>query len=225
MSENSKDELDIIKNNDNQENYKTISHNSSLNSNKFDYEDDEFIKSVNNIAKVSNMASLSRNIYSSESEDLFQYQKNKTSASSSEIRNQKFSNFQKKLSELSQNLNPILVVNSLSPTKKKKMASFKMVEKTKYKKMFDTQEFNARRVDQETITGRERRDAYGNIIKKKNRKKIKVSFIDQINEEQPLVNVVDIESYKKYNFIIGMPKEDHIKKNQATSNCQCCIMF
>ena len=105
------------------------------------------------------------------------------------------------------------------------MASFKMVEKTKYKKMFDIQEFNARRVDQETITGRERRDAYGNIIKKKNRKKIKVSFIDQINEEQPLVNVVDIESYKKYNFIIGMPKEDHIKKNQVTSNCQCCIMF
>ena len=49
--------------------------------------------------------------------------------------------------------------------------------------------------------------------------------MDQLHEDQPLVNVIDIESFKKYNFIIGMPKEDNIKSTNVNSNCQCCIMF
>ena len=123
--------------------------------------------------------------------------------------------------------NQILVVNnSLSPTKKKKVSSFKMVEKSKYKKIFDANDFNSRRVEQETITGKERKDAFGNEIKKRNIKKFKVSFIDEIYKDQPLAKIIDIESFKKYNFIVGMPKEEHIKGTHINaSNCQCCLIF
>ena len=223
MSENSKmEELDVIKDNNNSPNFQLISNNSVSSSKKSNDEMDELFKSVNKIGLISKMSSLSRNLHNSESDDLYQYQKNKISSSSTEIRTK---NGSKKMSDNSSVPNQLLIVNSLSPTKKKKITSFKMVEKSKYKKLFDVQDFNLRRVDQETITGRERRDAFGNIIKKKNKRKIKVSFADELKENQPLANVIDIESFKKYNIIIGMPKEDHIKNNHVNSNCQCCVMF
>ena len=108
-------------------------------------------------------------------------------------------------------------------SKNKKFSSFKMVEKLKYnnKKALNIYETEQKKGDDESITARERRDAFGNIIKKKNRKNIKVSFIDEINEEQPLVNVIDIESYKNFNIILGMSKEENIN-DKITNNCQCC---
>ena len=55
---------------------------------------------------------------------------------------------------------------------------------------------------------------------------MKVSFIDEIHEDQPLAKIIDIESFKKYNFIVGMPKEEHIKGTHINaSNCQCCLIF
>ena len=51
-----------------------------------------------------------------------------------------------------------------------------------------------------------------------------LSFADEIDEDKPLASVIDIESYKNYNYIFGMPKEDTINKNIST-NCQCCILF
>ena len=222
MSENSKmEELDVIKDNSNSPNFQMISNNSLSSSNKSNNDVDDLYKSVNNIARISKMSSLSRNLYNSESDDLFKYQKNKISSSSTEIRTK---NGSKKVSNNSTVPNSVLVVNNLSPTKKKKLSSFKMIEKSKYKKIFDAQEFNARRVDPETTTGRERRDAFGNVIKKKNKRKIKVSFLDEIKENQPLADIIDIESFKRYNIIIGMPKDDN-SKNNGSSNCQCCMIF
>ena len=78
--------------------------------------------------------------------------------------------------------------------------------------------------EEEIVTGRERRDVYGNLICKKNRRKVRVTFADEIDEDKPLASVIDIESYKNYNYIFGMPKEDTINKNIST-NCQCCILF
>ena len=219
MSENSKMESDVIKDDDDSQNYKKIANNSLSNLNKSNEEEEDLYKSLNTIAKIPKFPLLSRNLHNSESEDLIQYQKNKFCSSSTELRTKHGS---KKMSDNSTIPNNVIVQNSLSPSKKKK--SFKMIEKSKYK-IFDKQDFNARRVDQETLTGRERRDAFGSIIKKKNKRKIKVSFVDQIHDNQPLVNYIDIESFKKYNFIIGMPKEDHIKNNNVSSNCQCCITF
>ena len=62
------------------------------------------------------------------------------------------------------------------------------------------------------------------MICKKNRRKVRVTFADEIEEEKPLASVIDIESYKKYNYIFGMPKVDTINKN-ITTNCQCCNVF
>ena len=169
------------------------------------YKTETQIKALNDKLPLS---ILSRNIYYSE--DNIVNKKNLISPSTTSISNQ----------EQSSN-NPILVVNTLSPSKKKKMNSFKMIEKSKYKTTIDYTKKNESEF--ETITGKERTDAFGNVIKRKNKKKIKVSFVDEINKEQPLVNYIDIESYKKFNVIIGMPKEEHIKKNH--SNCQCCNIF
>ena len=97
-----------------------------------------------------------------------------------------------------------------------------MVEKSKYK-IYESPSKNVK-IEEEGETGRERRDYFGNIIKKKNRKKIKVSFVDEINKNKHLAEIIDIESYKKYNYIFGMPSEDNYNQNLKT-NCQCCIVF
>ena len=138
------------------------------------------------------------------------------------------------------NLNIIQINNNISSStkqipnninenisKNKKLSSFKMIEKIKYnkKKLSVFNDFENKKREEEAMTGRERRDAFGNVIKRKNKKKIKISFVDEINQEQPLVSVIDIESYKKYNLIIGIPKEDNIQHNNVASNCQCCAVF
>ena len=67
---------------------------------------------------------------------------------------------------------------------------------------------------------KERTDIYGNVICKKNKKKVKVSFVDMVTS-QPLVNITDIESFKNYNCVYGLPKEEKLEKK---SNCQCCLI-
>jgi GGDEF domain-containing protein len=114
--------------------------------------------------------------------------------------------------------------HSPSPKKSKKFSFFKMVEKSKNTKKFSNFQNNYQKKIEEEETGRERRDAFGNIITKKNKKKIKVSFADQINENNPLITVIDIENFKKFNYIYGMPSEEIIHKN-VSSKCQCCLIY
>ena len=123
---------------------------------------------------------------------------------------------------LSSDSNSIVLPNPLSP-KKKKYSVFKMVEKTKYKKFYESPIRQIKK-EEEIETGRERRDYYGNEIKKKNKRRIKVSFLDEIQENKPLAEIINIESFKKYNYIFGMPSEDNYNQNLKT-NCQCCIVF
>ena len=68
---------------------------------------------------------------------------------------------------------------------------------------------------------KERLDFYGNVIKKKKKKKVKVSFIDNVTTH-PLVEVINIESFKNFNYIEGMPKEN-VKVTNA--ECVCCLIF
>ena len=75
MSENSKMELDVIKDDDDSRNYKIIAHNSFSSLNKSNEEEEDFYKSVNNIAGISKMSSLSRNLHNSESDNLIKYEK------------------------------------------------------------------------------------------------------------------------------------------------------
>ena len=123
---------------------------------------------------------------------------------------------------LSSDSNSIVLPNPLSP-KKKKYSVFKMVEKTRYKKFYESPIRQIKK-EEEIETGRERRDYYGNEIKKKNKRRIKVTFLDEIQENKPLAEIINIESFKKYNYIFGMPSEANFNKNIKT-NCQCCMVF
>ena len=117
----------------------------------------------------------------------------------------------------------IRVKNYTSP--KKKYSVFKMVEKDKkkIKKDFNLYLIDTKKIeDEKTPRKKERYDIYGNLINKKNKKKIKVSFIDKVTH-QPLCNIIDIESFRNYNYMEGMPKEEKMKNISA--NCQCCSVF
>ena len=115
----------------------------------------------------------------------------------------------------------IKVKNYKSP--KKRYSVFKLIEKDKkYKK--EINHFISKKEEKEiTPRKKERTDIYGNVISKKNKKKVKVSFIDKVTT-QSLVNVIEIESFKKYNYIYGMPKEDNIEKT-AMCRCQSCLIL
>ena len=115
----------------------------------------------------------------------------------------------------------IKVRNYNSP--RKRYSVFKLIEKDKRNKKDLSPFFVKKKEDESPVPEKkERTDIYGNIINKKNKKKVKVSFVDDVTN-QPLTNVIDIESYKKYNYIFGIPKEE--KLNNITSNCVCCIVF
>lgn len=104
-------------------------------------------------------------------------------------------------------------------TKKERMLQLLLQEKTKG----NVKKENAFLVKPKKIIKTERVDRYGTVINRKNKKKVKLTFVDEIKNE-PLIDVVKIESFKKYNVVLGIPKEDKyvgISKN----NCQCCILF
>ena len=67
-----------------------------------------------------------------------------------------------------------------------------------------------------------RTDRNGIEICKKNKKKIKVTFIDKIDENQPFEDIIDIQSIKKYNVCYGLPKGD--KYIKETVCCSCIII-
>ena len=185
MNENCKtEELDVIKSNSNASDFLINLHEFKSNNNKSQNNNEEQINKISD--KINNklaISKLSRNMYYIENS--IQNKKTLISSSTTSIPNsRKVSN-----QEQSSN-NPILVVNTLSPSKKKKINSFKMIEKSKYKTSIDNTKKNENEF--ETITGKERTDAFGNVIKRKNKKKIKVSFADEINKKQPLVDFIDI---------------------------------
>ena len=61
-----------------------------------------------------------------------------------------------------------------------------------------------------------RKDKNGTLICKKNKKKVKIGFLE------PFTKIIPIESYKKYNVMTNIPKgERYISKD----NCECCIIF
>ena len=112
----------------------------------------------------------------------------------------------------------IRVKNYKSPNKK--FSVFKLMEKDKRNKK-EISRFTQKIDEEMSPEKKERTDIYGNVISKKNKKKVKISFIDKVTT-QNLVNVIEIESFKNYNYIFGMPKEEKIDK---TTNCQCCLIF
>jgi hypothetical protein len=64
----------------------------------------------------------------------------------------------------------------------------------------------------------QRLDAFGNPINKK--KKQKVTFIDVIDRQKPLISITPIESYKQYNLLTNFHVNEDLFKEK--SNCTCC---
>ena len=125
----------------------------------------------------------------------------------------------KKSSEvLSTEPTSFVVKNLNSP--RKKYSVIKMVEK---RKMRDNKRFTNKIVEtkEPQRDKKERLDFYGNVIKRRNKKKVKVSFIDVVTS-QPLAEVINIESFKNYNVIEGMPGDDGTVKS---AECVCCLIF
>ena len=219
MSEGSNIDLDIDNiGRKNSRNFKIKLQESFSSSNKSN-NDYEMTKSGSNpmaTSKISSLKDVSHNIppnllYKSDFSEI----KNKISSNSLV---QNFSD--KRLEPVQIDSNTITEIKSKSPKK----ARFSMIKKSKYNKYFNSPVKYAKKIEEKSNTSRERRDVYGNLICKKNRRKVRVTFVDEIEEEKPLASVIDIESYKKYNYIFGMPKVDTINKN-ITTNCQCCNVF
>ena len=223
MSEGSNIDLDIDNiGRKNSRNFKIKLQESFSSSNKSN-NDYEMTKSGSNpmaTSKISSLKDVSQNtppnlLYKSDFSDI----KNRISSNSLV---QRFPD--KRLEPVQLDSNTITEIKSKSP-KKARFSMIRMVEKSKYNKYFNSPVKATKKIEEESDnTSRERRDVYGNLICKKNRRKVRVTFADEIDEDKPLASVINIESFKKYNYIFGMPKVDTINKN-ITTNCQCCNVF
>jgi len=118
---------------------------------------------------------------------------------------------------------------ALSPIKKgvrKRNMLVDIMEKSKKnnapkRSVLFTQEFKLK----EENAKNERKDVYGVPINRRNKKKIKVTFSDtvnSINSKNQLAEVIPITSYKKYNYIEVLPREEDTLTNKST--CQCCLI-
>ena len=107
--------------------------------------------------------------------------------------------------------------SSFSPTKKKKKL---VVLEEKQKIRGRRRSIYAIEPKEEIIEEEKksfRKDDYGTPICKKNKKKVKVTF------KKDFEIITPIESFKKYNVTIGIPKgEKYINRFE---DCQCCVIF
>ena len=105
-------------------------------------------------------------------------------------------------------------------SKKKLLNLLKKSEKTKSKRKGS---FNENKKEENNIEPKKLRyDNYGNIINKKNKKMVHIVFADQLYEKA-ITEEIQIESFKRHNFIEGLPKED----TSAQSNVfnKCCNIY
>ena len=105
--------------------------------------------------------------------------------------------------------------SSFSPSKKRK--KFVLEEKKKNrgprKSIYTIEHKEEVKEDEKKY----RKDKNGTEICKKNKKKVKIGF------EEPLVNIIPIESFKRYNIMLGLPKEE--KYYNGRDDCRCCLII
>jgi hypothetical protein len=125
-----------------------------------------------------------------------------------------------KVTEESVNSNGMKKSKKLSPISKHKNKKKKLLfleEKNKYKSpkksLFEDERKEEKKEEEKVY----RKDKNGVPICKKNKKKVKISF------ERPFEIITPIESYKKYNILLGMPKDENF--NEKLGECQCCSLF
>jgi len=58
------------------------------------------------------------------------------------------------------------------------------------------------------IKKKARFDNFGNLIDKKNKKKVHIAFVDELISEKSITEEIHIKSFKHLNIIQGLPKDD-----------------
>ena len=106
-------------------------------------------------------------------------------------------------------------LSGFSPSRKKRRIFLEEKKKRGLKKsIYAIEQKVEKKEEKEKIY---RKDKNGTEICKKNKRKVKISFLE------PFVKVTPIESFKKYNIMLGMPKGE--KYINSRDNCQCCLVF
>lgn len=127
--------------------------------------------------------------------------------------------------ENTKNKNPIFLSMPRSPSNdilkiKKYNNMLKPIDVHKKKKDNIMNKFSIKLPQINTSKKKIRTDRNGVEINHKNKKNVKVTFIDQI-EDVPLIDVVEIENLKQYNVIYGMRegKEVYVRETCCTNAC------
>ena len=66
-------------------------------------------------------------------------------------------------------------------------------------------------------------DNFGNLIDKKNKKNVHIAFIDQLMNGRSITEKIQIQSFKHYNYVKGLPKKDEY--NPTNNFHKCCFIF
>ena len=123
----------------------------------------------------------------------------------------------KKLSKFKINKNIKSEKRLLSKNNKNKFLTLlKNCEKTKIKKK---ESINNNKKEDITIEPKKPRyDNYGNVINKKNKKMVHIAFADELSEKS-ITEEIQIESFKKFNYVKGLPQEDLFGPSNAFNKC------
>jgi hypothetical protein len=83
---------------------------------------------------------------------------------------------------------------------------------------------NIKRVQKSTFQKKIRYDKNGVEINHKNKKNVKISFRDQIDELQDFCDIIEVESIKEYIKVYGkVDRKDTYVRDTICSSCSCFI--
>ena len=84
---------------------------------------------------------------------------------------------------------------------------------------------NIKRINvKSTFTKKIRTDFFGNEINHKNKRNVKVSFRDQINEDNDLCDIIDVECVKEYIKVFGkVNRKDIYVRDKVGCDCSCLL--
>ena len=130
--------------------------------------------------------------------------------------------------EKNNNYNDINLVNTNSSigTNGKNNISNKLIlqekTKTKEKKEHNFEVHKKPIMDNNNL----RKDYFGTAINHQNKKKVKVTFKDKVNNNsKDLIEITEFESVKKYNYVpnAGKRKDSYVKEKEVC--CSGCVIF
>ena len=81
--------------------------------------------------------------------------------------------------------------------------------------------FAVKRINNDDYNSK-RTDAYGTLINHKNKRNVKVTFKDKIEDSGSLTQIINVESFKKYNYMenySNLSEREAFKKERSCCSC------